>query len=199
MIKIQNVKAYCCEDISLIENYDKAIADITQSWDCHHRGEILPCGRYEAKDLKKCGLYWKRPASELIFLSHKDHAGLHWKGTIRGTFSEEHKQHISEATKKAMYRPEVREKYLNGMKNRLLSDEDKKAIENRHNKVLSEEHKQKLCKKILQYDLNGNLIAEFKSQGEAAASMGLKSQANLCIAMKNGVPYRNFIWKYACK
>ena len=26
------VKRYCCEDISLIENYDKAVADNTQIW-----------------------------------------------------------------------------------------------------------------------------------------------------------------------
>lgn len=49
-------------------------------------------------------------------------------------------------------------------------------------------------KKILQCDLNGNIIAEFESQGEAAASMGLKSQANLSVAIKKGVPYRNSIW-----
>ena len=51
-------------------------------------------------------------------------------------------------------------------------------------------------KKILQCDLNGNIIAEFESQGEAAASMGLKSQANLSVAIKKGVPYRNSIWRF---
>lgn len=29
MIKEANAKKYCCEDISLIENYDKAISDQT--------------------------------------------------------------------------------------------------------------------------------------------------------------------------
>ena len=51
-------------------------------------------------------------------------------------------------------------------------------------------------KKILQCDLNGNIIAEFESQGEAAASMGLKSQSNLSVAIKKGVPYRNSIWRF---
>ena len=34
-----NASKYCCEDISLIENYDKAIEDKTQYWHCHHRLE----------------------------------------------------------------------------------------------------------------------------------------------------------------
>lgn len=51
-------------------------------------------------------------------------------------------------------------------------------------------------KKVLQCDLNGNIIAEFESQGEAAASMGLKSQANLSVAIKKGIPYRNSIWRF---
>ena len=51
-------------------------------------------------------------------------------------------------------------------------------------------------KKVLQCDLNGNIIAEFESQGEAAAFMGLKSQANLSVAIKKGVPYRNSIWRF---
>ena len=40
MISEIKLKRYCCEDISLIENYEKAIADITQIWVCHHRFEI---------------------------------------------------------------------------------------------------------------------------------------------------------------
>ena len=60
MINEYNAKRFCCEDLSLIENYALAVADTTQTWDCHHRGEILPCGRYEAKDLKKFYLYYNR-------------------------------------------------------------------------------------------------------------------------------------------
>ena len=96
MIKIENVKTYCCEDPSLIENYDKAIADTKQTWDCHHRGEVLPCGRFSIDDLKKFGLYYKRPASELIFLTPTAHRRLHFKGIPR---SEEHKKAISDAKK----------------------------------------------------------------------------------------------------
>ena len=88
MISESKVKNYCCEDISLIENYDKAIADNTQIWDCHHRGEILPCGRFKAKDLMKFGLYYNRPANELIFLPHAEHNSLHFKGVSMQAVSE---------------------------------------------------------------------------------------------------------------
>ena len=91
MINEYCVKAYCSEDISLIENYDLAIADNMQTWDCHHRGEILPCGRFSPNDLKKFGLYYKRPAAELIFLTKAEHTHLHKRGIT-----------LSEATKKAM-------------------------------------------------------------------------------------------------
>ena len=51
----------------------------------------MPCGRYEAKDLIKFGLYYSRPASELIFLTKAEHTHLHKRGIT-----------LSEATKKAM-------------------------------------------------------------------------------------------------
>ena len=62
---------YCREDLSLIENYDKAINDNTQIWRCHHRLEIQDNGKiiYTSKQLQDMGLYYNRPASELIFLT----------------------------------------------------------------------------------------------------------------------------------
>ena len=73
---------YCFEDISKIENYEEAVKD-EKHWDCHHRAEILPCGRFTVDDLKKFGLYFKRPACELIFLRHDHHIRIHTKGIIR--------------------------------------------------------------------------------------------------------------------
>lgn len=75
-------KRYCKDDISLVENYDKAIADHTQMWECHHRDEIktLPSGIVvyrSAADLKASGRYWKCPANELIFLTESEHMLLH--------------------------------------------------------------------------------------------------------------------------
>lgn len=69
---------YCCEDISLIENYEAALADKKETWVCHHRLGIEL--NKSKKELKKMGLYKNRPASELIFLTDFDHKSLHNKG-----------------------------------------------------------------------------------------------------------------------
>lgn len=114
MIKARNARQYCCEDISLIENYERAVTDTENIWDCHHRGEILPCGVYSVSDLKKFDLYWNRPAWELIFLPHEEHIRLHNKTR---KFSEETRRKISKAKKG--------NKCCLGRK---LSDETKKKI-----------------------------------------------------------------------
>ena len=84
MINEYTAKRYCSEDISKIENYDKAIADITKTWHCHHSAEILPCGAYSTKTLMKFGLYWERPANELIFVTCQQHMRIHKIGNIFG-------------------------------------------------------------------------------------------------------------------
>lgn len=80
MISEKHIKKYCSEDPKFIENYDLAAADLTQVWDCHHRAEMLPCGKFSVDDLKKFGLYWNRPANELIFLPHSLHYSQHLQG-----------------------------------------------------------------------------------------------------------------------
>lgn len=40
----KEVHKFCCEDISKIENYEKAIVDVTQTWHCHHRLECVETG-----------------------------------------------------------------------------------------------------------------------------------------------------------
>ena len=100
MINERCAKSYCCEDLSLIENYALAIADTKQTWECHHRGEVLPCGRFSVDDLNKFGLYYSRPASELIFLTKAEHTSLHNNGVPRGPLSEEHKKVLSKALSK---------------------------------------------------------------------------------------------------
>lgn len=80
----RNVKLFCCEDASNIENYDKAIADKENIWHCHHRLELTITGGVvdcSVQDLIGWGLYYNRPASELIFLTHSEHKGLHNKST----------------------------------------------------------------------------------------------------------------------
>lgn len=74
MINEYNCKRYCSEDISLIENYSEAVSS-DLIYDCHHRLEItLKMGR---KELDALGLYYNRPAKELIFIEHSEHQRLH--------------------------------------------------------------------------------------------------------------------------
>lgn len=69
-----NVNRFCKDDISLIENYEAAM-NSPETWDCHHRLETeLNLLREE---LKEQDLYYNRPASELIFLTHGEHTRLH--------------------------------------------------------------------------------------------------------------------------
>lgn len=116
---------YCCEDITQIENYDKAMADKEHRWDCHHRGEILPCGVYSVSDLKKFGLYWNRPASELILLRHDEHVRLHMKCFKH---SEESRRKISESLKGKKHSEETRRKLSEMRKGKKLSDEHKRKM-----------------------------------------------------------------------
>lgn len=81
MIAYRKARWFCKDDISLIENYEKAI-DSPEMWDVHHRDEIriLPSGMValrSKKELIENGRYFKCPANELIFLSHSEHARLH--------------------------------------------------------------------------------------------------------------------------
>ena len=79
MINITNAKQYCKDDISLIENYDKAISDNTQKWHLHHRLELTLENEYalSKQDLIRHGMYYKRPYFELIFMTEAEHKALH--------------------------------------------------------------------------------------------------------------------------
>ena len=99
MINEKNTKAFCREDFSHIENYDKAIADTTQVWHCHHRRETI----FSKSDLIEIGEYYNRPAAELIFLTPANHRRLHQLGKPSGMKDKHHsaetRKKISEARK----------------------------------------------------------------------------------------------------
>ena len=112
---------YCKNDISQIENYDKAIADKTQVWDCHHRRETI----YSAKELIEIGEYYNRPACELIFLTPADHRRLHHLGKHT---SEETKKKMHEAKKGKHRSEETRLKISAALKGKHLSAETCKKM-----------------------------------------------------------------------
>ena len=93
MINEKKVRRYCADDITKIENYDKAISS-SEIWHCHHRREIEDGIIRGVNDLKQEGLYYKRPASELVFMTLSEHRILHNKNR-----SEDTRRKIGEAHK----------------------------------------------------------------------------------------------------
>lgn len=75
-----------CKEYENIENYDKALKDNFKGWEVHHRLETHNSDgeRREVdigyKELKALGIYYNRPAEELIFLTSSEHSVLHTKG-----------------------------------------------------------------------------------------------------------------------
>lgn len=72
----------CCDDISKIEHYQEAISS-SKRWCCHHRLETHTSEGFlrdvfiSAEELQALGMYWNRPASELIFMEWSEHQKLH--------------------------------------------------------------------------------------------------------------------------
>lgn len=98
----KNVQNYCCEDISKVENFEAAKKDNFKGWCCHHRLEThnsdgerrLVDIRY--RELVALGMYYNRPAQELIFLRADEHRSLHTRGKPK---PEEWRRKHSEAMK----------------------------------------------------------------------------------------------------
>ena len=76
--KILHWKSYCSEPLELIENYQQALAEGFVGWCIHHKREIQQdWTRVSVQELKDKGLYFHRPASELVFMRNGEHCSLH--------------------------------------------------------------------------------------------------------------------------
>lgn len=145
MISIRKAKKYCKEDISLIENYDIAVADTKNRWIIHHRDEvkILPLGirvNRSVEYLKENGRYYNCPANELIFMLQKDHARVHFTGH---TYNKGRTMPDEQRLKCA--RPAEQ----NGMFGKHHSEETRNKIseskQGKHIKPFTDEHKRKIA------------------------------------------------------
>ena len=141
----------------------------------------MPCGRFSIDDLKKFGLYFNRPAAELIFLTPAEHNSLHFKGI---QLSEEHKKALSDAKK--------------GVPRGPMSEANKKAISEAKKGIpLSEEHRAKLSKKVLQFTKSGEFIKEWPSTREASRQLGI-AQSSICgNCSENRKSAGGYVWRYA--
>lgn len=115
MISECNVKFYCKDSISQIRNYELAINDKDNMWECHHILELHPDGteRFTRQSLISLNLYYNRPPQELIFLKQSEHRRLHMSNRIVSKetrdklsnsrqgmkFSKEHKDNLSKSKK----------------------------------------------------------------------------------------------------
>lgn len=108
MINFKRVLKYCKEDASLIENYEKALNDNENIYDIHHRLEIDL--NVSQQYLVDNDLYYNRPASELIFLTHTEHLCLHNKHKQNHKQSDETRNKISESAKERYKDPKERQK-----------------------------------------------------------------------------------------
>lgn len=144
MINEHNAKKFCKEDISKIENYDKAIADTTQVWDLHHRTEIWwNCSK---KELIENECYYHRKACELIFLTHSEHIRLHRKDKY---WSEDTRRKMSEAKKGRTFTEEHRRNMSEAQKGKVTWNKGKKGIYSEETiKKMSEANKGKTWKLI---------------------------------------------------
>ena len=168
MINERNVKLYCSEDLSLIENYNEAINDKEQIWHCHHRLETeLGLSQQELIDSNR---YYKVEAKYLIFLIEKEHLTLH---RINKTHSDETKLKMSKSQK-------LRKRHkLN------LSDEQRKTISERSRYYASHISEETRLKRSL--SLKGKKRTEEQRKRISDAKKG-------CIAYNKGVPVIKYKW-----
>lgn len=144
---------YClCSEPSKIENYDKAIADTTQTWVCHHRLETHTSDGERrlvditSEELKALGMYFNRLPEELIFLTKEDHHSLHGRDRNQKLLNAHKGKHPSEETKRKM--SNAHKGKTSPKKGKHISDEQKQKISNslkgRKGKPKSEETKSKM-------------------------------------------------------
>ena len=131
-------KQYCKEPEN-IENYQKAKKDDFVGWHCHHRLEThTPDGKrrdvdISYKELQALGMYYNRPASELIFLTTREHNAFN-KGKTK---SDEARRKMAEAKKGKPKSEETRRKMREAKKG------EKHPMHGKHH---SEEAKKKMRK-----------------------------------------------------
>lgn len=122
MINSKKVKKYCREDIFLINNYEQAINDKEQMWDCHHINELT----FTRQELIKQNMYYNRPSSELVFLTKSDHNKLH--ETVCAGANERNNK-ISNSLKGKKHSDERRRNISKGLEGRPKSEFGRKFIE----------------------------------------------------------------------
>ena len=133
-----------CKDYKNIENYEKALADNFKGWHCHHRLEThTPEGERREVDIPKkeliaLGMYYRRPAEELIFLTRSEHDAYRKGKTAwnKGKkMSEEYCRKNSESHKGKHPSEETRRKIAEAKKGKPSNSKGKKRSEEAKEKM----------------------------------------------------------------
>ena len=135
-----------CKNIENVENYEKALADNFVGWCLHHRLQTWTSDgerrlvNISADELKSLGMYYNRPAEELLFMRVEDHISLHQKGK-QGEFKGRHhsvktKKRLSKARRGMTFSKEWRERMSEAHKgikrSEVARDKTSKALKGRH-------------------------------------------------------------------
>ena len=157
-----------CKNYENIENYQKAKNENFKGWDVHHRLETHNSDGERrlvditADELLALGMYYGRPAEELIFLTTSEHRSLHTKGESNPNFgkqfSEETRKKMSESRKGKHKSEETRKKMSESHKGKQFSEEHKNKLSEAM-KNMSEETKKKLSEinKGMRFFNNGKI------------------------------------------
>lgn len=190
MINEDKAKTYCCEDISLIENYNLAIID-SDKWVCHHRWGISPVGIFSHEYLDSIGLYYNRPACELIFMKEFDHRSLHKRNP-----SEETRMKLSESIS-------GKNNYWYGKK---FSEEHKKKIGEAGIGRHHSESTRKKCSELMDWKKtpiiafkDGEYIGEYESQMEASRMLNLDASKVNAVVNKKRRQHKGYTFEYKKK
>jgi hypothetical protein len=129
MINFEYANRFCKDNIALIENYEQAMSDETQTWHCHHRLET-DFGLLKDK-LKEQGLYYHRSASELIFLTNAEHIRLHQTERMKDPTR---RQRISDSQSERMKDPINRKNLSEKQKKRFEDPKERKKVSEQQKK-----------------------------------------------------------------
>lgn len=202
MISIKNIKKICNEPVEMIENYLMAKNDESQYYSCHHRNEIRNIlgitVHITKEELIGLGLYFHRPADELVFLPRTEHSKLHHKNpdfrkhismTKKGRVSNRKGCHLTEEQKKRM--SEGHKRNFNEVTRSRLQN----AYKHHQDKILAG-----LRKPVIQIDINtGEQVGYFNSLKDANDYFGLpnkNSNIGACCRGNKKTAY-GYKWKYA--
>ena len=126
-----NFERYC-KDYQNIENYEKAKAGNFKGWCIHHRLETHNSDGERRlvditkKELKALGMYYNRPAEELIFLPVGEHISLQDEGDHNPNYGKKHSEEAKKKMREAKKGKYVGEK--SPMYGKKHSEETKKKI-----------------------------------------------------------------------